>query len=340
MGGTEKAAQLFMKYIDKDKFNVYAAGWRGGPREALVRDLGIEIYIEENQNKIIEWIKSKNIDIAHVHRAGNEEHILIETFKKAGVKCIVEHNIFAQVDNSSDNKEIDAHIFVSNTQLEFYKTRSKTTNIENLFALYNPVENDSFLPKKQHEYCAPIFGRHSRDDINKWSLVNIQILPIVKKEVPNAKFHVIGLPAQYREAIRRMKCEDMLVEFPMTSDQDEIIKFLNGLTVYTHGSLIGESFGIGIAEAMATGLPVITHRGGDGAQAELVLDGVNGIVCQENNFKEYAAAVIYLLKNSEAEAKRMGLKGVEFANKFDARKVTKQLENILINTWSSKCMKN
>lgn len=334
MGGTEKAAQLFMKYIDKDKFNVYAAGWRGGPRESLVRDLGVEMHIEENQNNMIEWIKSKNIDIVHMHRAGSEEHILIDTFKKAGVKCIVEHNIFAQVDNSSDENEIDKHIFLSNIQLEMYKQRAGSPRLDKLEALYYPVETEAFI--KKENYSAPIFGRHSRPDMYKWSLVNIQILPIIKAEIPDAKFHVIGLPDQYREAIKRIGCEDMVVEFPATSDQNEIAKFLNGLTIYTHGAMIGESFGMVIAEAMSTGLPVITHRGGDGAQAELVVDGVNGIVCQENNFKEYAAALIYLLKNRETEAVRMGSKGIEFSNKFAAEAITRKLEKILVDTFNNK----
>jgi hypothetical protein len=32
MGGTEKTAQLLVKHLTKDRFEVYAAGWKGGPR--------------------------------------------------------------------------------------------------------------------------------------------------------------------------------------------------------------------------------------------------------------------------------------------------------------------
>jgi glycosyltransferase involved in cell wall biosynthesis len=201
--------------------------------------------------------------------------------------------------------------------------------------LYNPVETDSFINKEKDSFIKPIFGRHSRPDMYKWSPINVQILPLIKNEIPDAKFHVIGLPDDYRAAIKRMGCEGMVVEYPTTNSQEEIAKFLNGLTVFTHGAMIGESFGLNIAEAMATGLPVVTHYGGDGAQAELVRDNINGYVVDQNDIRKYADAVIALLKNPDL-AYSMGGYGTEFAKEFQADKVTKKLEEIFINLYNKK----
>lgn len=337
LGGTEKSAQLFMKYLDKDKFNVWAAGWRGGPRVELIKEYVQEVFINEDIKEMQTWMALHDFDIVHFHRAGNTESILIDTFKLAGIPVLVEHNIFGQFDSSGDNDEIDRHIFVSNIQKKLYSQRAGDGYVESkCIALYNPVEVVEFAKSDKIDYSKPIFGRHSRDDQYKWHPVNIQILPYVKAAVPDAKFHVIGLPTPYREAIERMGLMDMVVEFHMTPDESKIKEFLSTLTVYTHGSLIGESFGIGIAEAMSIGLPVVTHLGGDSAQGELVVDNFTGYVTKENDVKEYADRVIELLKNP-TKKEIMGKNGQERALKyFEASQVTKQLEEIFTETLNGK----
>ncbi len=48
---------------------------------------------------------------------------------------------------------------------------------------------------------------------------------------------------------------------------------------------------------MAAGLPVVTHSGGDSAQAELVTDGFNGYVVDEGDARGYARKILHLLGN-------------------------------------------
>ena len=43
MGGTEKTAQLLLKHLNKDRFEVYAAGWKGGPRLPIVEKLAADV---------------------------------------------------------------------------------------------------------------------------------------------------------------------------------------------------------------------------------------------------------------------------------------------------------
>lgn len=332
MGGTEKTSQLFMKYMDKEKFNVFAAGWRGGPREALVRPLVQDMFISEDEFKMVAWIRDKKIDIVHFHRMGDPDHSLIDTFMLAGVPVLVEHNIFAHFDNTVDRTRIKKHIFVSNAQLEIYKQRSGLLfEPSKCVSLYNPVETAVFDSYNfSRDYSAPIFGRYSRNDPSKWHPINVQILPIIKKAMPEAKFHVIGLPDEYRKAIQQMDCMDMVREFPNTMNENELCDFLNGITVFTHGSIYGESFGISIAEAMASKLPVVTHSGGDSAQAELVTDQHNGFVLQPSDVQGYADKVIHLLRNPDIK-KQMGEHGaVRVKEWFNVNDIIKKLENIFI----------
>jgi len=120
----------------------------------------------------------------------------------------------------------------------------------------------------------------------------------------------------------------MLVEFPATMSDRKLCDFLNGITVFTHGSAIGESFGISIAEAMASGLPVVTHTGGDGAQAELVTDDYNGFVVDPRRVRAYASRVNHLLRNPGLK-QQMGERGRQRARQwFDPGTIVRQLEDL------------
>lgn len=337
MGGTEKTSQLFMKYLNKDKFTVFAAGWRGGDRLELIKPLVEDVFISDDTIKMIEWIRSKKIDIVHFHRMGDPDHQLIDTFRGAGIKILIEHNIFAHFDNTADRTSIKKHIFVSKAQKEIYKQRASFLYEDSkCVSIYNPVETDQFDSYNfNRDTSKPIFGRYSRKDSSKWHPINVNILPIVKAAIPDAEFHVMGLPDEYRNAIQKMGCMDMVKEFPNTTNDNELCDFLNGITVFSHGSIYGESFGISIAEAMASGLPVVTHSGGDSAQAELITDGFNGYVTDPTDNQAYANRVIELLRNPSLQ-KEMGDRGRQRVKDwFNVKDIIKQLEEVFISQYEA-----
>lgn len=337
MGGTEKTAQLFMKHLDKDKFNVFAAGWRGGPRLDIIKTLAQDVFVSEDMLQMVHWIKSKNIDIVHFHRMGDPDHTLIDVFTAAKIPILIEHNIFAHFDNTFDRTRIKKHIFVSKAQKEIYKQRAKILYEDSkCLSIYNPVETETFDAFNfDRDFTQPIFGRYSRNDVGKWHPINVQILPIVKAAIPEAKFYVIGLPDEYRAMIQQLNCMDMVVEFPNTINEQELCAFLNKITIFTHGSIYGESFGISIAESMASGLPVITHTGGDSAQAELVTNDYNGLVVDPTDVNGYAQSVIKLLKNPDLKIS-MGLKGKERVREwFNVKDIIKQLEEVFISQYGA-----
>ena len=72
IGGTEKTIQVFSKYLDRSRFEVFVCGLRaGGPRVEEIERLGVTVIIRPPDLQAL--IQDLNIDIYHVHRAGDYE---------------------------------------------------------------------------------------------------------------------------------------------------------------------------------------------------------------------------------------------------------------------------
>ena len=325
LGGTEKALQIFCKYLDKSRFEVVACGrMRGGARVALLEKLGIPVVVQPpDLNHVIrEW----NIDICHVHRAGDTEPGSLPE-KHNGWPRIVETNVFNAFDGQEGNR-IDCHFFVSEYSRDYYRARYAVPPTTRCEVLYNPIDFDEFvLP---HRPFSSTFGRCSRPDDQKWHDVCIKSLPKVFRKVPESRFLVQGITQRVRTRIEELGLSGKIEVLDPTPDVGD---FYSRVDVFTHGARIGETFGSVIAEAMASRVPVVTlstpQRGKSNAQVELVEHNVTGFVCRWQ--WQYAGAVIELLQNHDVR-RRFAERGYDKArDRFDASKVVKQLETVYMD---------
>ena len=79
-----------------------------------------------------------------------------------------------------------------------------------------------------------------------------------------------------------------------------------------------EAFGLVVAEAMASGKPVIGSN--VGGIPDQIIDGYNGFLVQPRKPKEIAEKILWLINNPE-EARRMGMNGRRIVEeKFDINK--------------------
>lgn len=126
-----------------------------------------------------------------------------------------------------------------------------------------------------------------------------------------ARFAVIGGPIAghegYFEAIRdRMRtspARDRLIYLPAVDDPRDI---LAAVDVLVQSSVIAESFGLTLVEAMAMGAPVITSE--HGGPAEIIRDGVDGFLVSPRDV-ERRAAILAGLFADHAQLVRMGASG-------------------------------
>ena len=161
LGGTEKAIQIFAKYLDKSRFEVFACGrLRGGVRVAEIEKMGIPVILQPPD--ITKLVRELKIDIYHVSRAGDYEPGSLPE-KSNGWPRIVETNIFNAIDKQ-ENERIDCYLFPSRWSKDVYLRRDGMRPKARYEALYLPVDFEEF-PSYTKDFTAT-FGRCSRADFH------------------------------------------------------------------------------------------------------------------------------------------------------------------------------
>ncbi|MFQ5929460.1 MAG: glycosyltransferase family 4 protein [Acidobacteriota bacterium] len=330
IGCSEKTLQIFCKYLDKSRFEVFACGrLRGGVRVKELEGLGIPVFVRPPDfNTLVQELK---IDICHVHRSGHYEPGSLPE-KQGGWPRIVETNVFNYFD-PVENELIDYHLFVS----EFSRNRYAHQHGEDsqfwYGVLYNPVDFEEFSGVAKT--FTHTIGRCSRPDDAKWHIVCVNCLPRVFRKVPQTRCLVQGATDQVRARLARLGVTERVDVWELSL---QVRDFYREVDVFIHGARVGETFGCGIAEAMANRIPVVTlstpGRKKANAQTELVEHNTTGFVCRFS--WQYADAVIELLKNHELR-ERFAIRSYEKARaQFDASMLTRKLERIYFDLMDSR----
>ncbi|NJB67598.1 glycosyltransferase involved in cell wall biosynthesis [Desulfobaculum xiamenense] len=328
LGGTEKTMQLFVTHLDRARFHASVYSPVDGERRRALTNAGIEVLVGGDLLGLLERLRP---DIVHLHRAGWPEPKLLRTLALAEVPFVVETNVFGRFDPSPRAASIDRHLFVSRFCLERYRAiNGVPAEAPRHQVLYNPVDTDAFVASPtQRDFAAHTVGRISRPDPGKWSMFALRFIPRVAAALPDFRYRIIGATQDAREWIASRGLEKHVEFCDAVHTDGELAAFLDTLSVMAHANDTGESFGLTIAEAMASGLPVVTHPAEglrDNAQLELVEHGVTGFVAATDD--DYAAAVIRLLTNPE-EARAMGEAGRDKATRlFRVQTVVRRLEII------------
>jgi len=339
LGGTEKTLELFTRYMDRGRFEPAVYSWQGlgGPRSKMFDRLDVPFHVDRDLGDVLDEFQP---DIVHVHRAGWTEPYVIETATARGVPIIVETNVFGRLDPTPAGQKIDCHLFVSYFCMRRYQEWIGYPLVSDKYkVLYNPIDLDGFErhterpASRQH----PAIGRISRPDNTKWSDITVDMFPRLVELVPDVVYSIIGETPEVRDRFKSLGVEDNVRYLPLATCDEDVYAFYNQIDLLAHGSTIGETFGCTIAEAMAAGIPVVTHNcfgGADNAQVETVDHGVTGLVADSP--EAYAEAVAYLLKNAEI-AGRLGENGRKKVRTcYDAPMLTRALEEIFFYFYDKK----
>jgi glycosyltransferase involved in cell wall biosynthesis len=152
----------------------------------------------------------------------------------------------------------------------------------------------------------------------------VHVAGLVKKEVPQARFLMVG------DGILRGEIEDLKIqlglkeEFILLGWRNDIPEILNASDCLVLTSL-WEGLPRVFPQAMCLGLPIVATRI-DGA-TDVINDGINGFLLPPHDIHGMAEKVVYLFKNPDI-AKEMGTSGEEKVKEFDCSKMLREQENL------------
>jgi glycosyltransferase involved in cell wall biosynthesis len=156
--------------------------------------------------------------------------------------------------------------------------------------------------------------------LQRWKRIErlLDAVPHVLAAMPGTRFEVIGggEDAAYAAELTR---RGTAVTF--TGHVDDPGARMAGLDVLVHTAEL-EPFGLVVAEALARGVPVVApERGGP---AEIVRDGVDGLLVDPDDASALAAAIVRLLRDPELR-RRMGDAGrARVAERFSEERMARE----------------
>ena len=192
---------------------------------------------------------------------------------------------------------------------------------------FNPNQKDEKIRKKLKIFNSPtVIGTRGLKPVYDVKSL-IKAVPLVLKQVPDAKFVIAGRGSQETELKQLAKSLGVSdsIRFVGFIPQDILPKYFASSDVYVSTSL-SDSFAVSALEAMACGLaPVMT----DVADNKIwIKDGENGFIVPTKNPESLAEKIIYLLENKDVRVKfgKINRKIVE--EKQDYYKVMEKMEKL------------
>jgi glycosyltransferase involved in cell wall biosynthesis len=158
----------------------------------------------------------------------------------------------------------------------------------------------------------------------------LEAVRLVSRAHPELRVVIGGKPeSPYFDRLQEQITAAKLREIVAFSGwQDDMTSFYSGVDVFVLPSRQDtEGLPLVVAEAMATGLPVVANR--SGGAVEIVKDGETGILVERQNPKQLAEAIAVLVTSASTRISmgKAGRRRVE--QRFDLSKQAAQFETIL-----------
>src|SRR5215213_1585963 len=311
IGGTEKGLVSFATALDRSRFDVLAiAVDRDGPRRAELEQAGVAVHVANgDRDRLAELLSG--VEIAHVFRAGTPEPLVPAACRAAGVAHVVETNIFGQVDRSADEPDFACHLFMSQMCLLRYRERvggdgdfHRRHKVLRFPIEHERLRADAPPPDEARHRLGldpdrPVVGRVGRDADLKWRDLLVDMVPHLLERVPGVQVLFVGATPAKRARLERVGVLDRCVLVEPTPDPSALAGFYAACDVFVSAAEIGESQGLGLGEALALEVPVVTCSTpwADNAQVEFVEHGRSGWFASHP--RSFAEATADLLGDDE-----------------------------------------
>lgn len=163
--------------------------------------------------------------------------------------------------------------------------------------IYNGIDVREFMPSSHPANNPIVLGTAARIAIEKDIATVLTALAAVKKNGHQFRYKIAGTGDQLESLKAQAKQLGLEKEVEFLGFQQDIKQFLQAIDIFILTSFRRESFGIAVAEAMATGKPAIVS---DIAGLQEVVDNGNtGIVVPPQDSQALAMAITELLTDDK-----------------------------------------
>jgi len=362
---TEKTLQIFCKYLDKNRYNVFACWiFKWWKREELIKDHVLDLLVANwDINKIKEFTLKNNINIVHWHSITQSPWVefeksleLLKFFKENNIK-IIETSPFSLYNDQIDNL-LDIKLFVSKTNLikYFWKFWKVLKDKSKYSYLYNPLDvadlekyrlNNDEKTKLREKYWIWkndfVIWKVWRASLWKWDDTIIDIVPTLINIIPNLKVLIRAIPEIKKEKIQKLGVEKYFIYLSESVIENYITDTYQLMDVMLHTSRIWECNSVSINEWLFFWLPIITKSTDflqktlfwrDNWQTEIIKDNINGIVSNKNN--EIITFITKLYKDNIFKKEIVINNLNKSFDLFDWKNITIMLETIFENGISNR----
>ena len=336
-GGTQRCAQNYALGLNHRGHDVSVLAYAElGSRAAILKKEGIPVSLLTNAQEI----NSRTFetpDIIHIHREGlynkYTTELLVTLRNRFPRTAIVETNVFSRVDWFLPEGVVDVHFQLSDWCLMKYLkwARGMAYNPAAMVVPYlvddkkfvRPSEAaiDAFLQKNNIPNGAIVFGRIGQPIESKWSTCIID--GFCQAQIENSFLILVSAPTSHIEKVKTLpqKIRDRIRLVDFIKSDSELKSAYSSFNFFVHAALIGESFGMVLAESILCETPIITLSTPlkDNTQSFLIPECSSGYVVKSTS--DLVAAMkdavncsrrwkIKILKARECLVNRYGIESV------------------------------
>ena len=329
IGGTEKTAQSFAKYLDKTKYLIEVFTYADAD---LTRMPAIQNNAKVNllDRKKPNFSLLENFDLVHSFRSGLSEPP--EPGQHFNGPKFVETNVFGMLDQ---NPLINKSLFMSKWLMDYALGDRMNFLSERFDYIDNPTElpfTSDKLDIKTGKNTV-ILGRSGRPDNGIYDDINVKAARNLKMKGYDIHFLVAAPPSNMIKDLTDFDIPFTIIN--PTVDDVLLSQFYNTIDIGAMARVDGETNGLAMQEMLIHAKPVVTHMAvpsipGMGvfqAQSRLIKNGYNGY-CVDHDIASYTEALEMLILDADLR-KRIGQRAKKEAiENFEASVSTRKLENV------------
>ena len=286
-------------------------------------------------SRVRQWVAGGDFDVLHLHEpaipslsllaCSIAEGPLVGTFHAAAPRQKVTFAIAPFLEPVIE--KLRARIAVSEIARETLRIHLDTDAV----VIPNGISKEFYERAEANsawnrEHTIGFIGRFSEP--RKGLNILLEALPQIALAIPEVRLLIAG-PGEGVEAMESVNpALRSRITFLGRIDDEAKASLLKSISVYVAPNTGGESFGIILTEAMASGVPIVASN--IAAFSQLLEDGKYGLLFENENASDLAAKLIRLLKDKELARKYSQL-GQGHATRFDWNQVGEEIMNVYLH---------